>query len=52
MKVDPEKLKKFADDCRWVIAKNPEIVQAEPEMIKDVVSARDKADKKYAEVRK
>lgn len=50
MKIKPEELRKLADDLRWVIAKNSDVMQSEPDIAKDIVNARDKAQKKYQEV--
>ena len=49
-KGDPEELHNLANDVRWILKKNDGAVRRNPEITKDLVSARDKADKKYEEL--
>ena len=50
MKGDPEDLRKLAEDLKWCIRKHPDAIQNNPDIAKDIVNARDKADAKFRQV--
>lgn len=49
-KCTPDELKNAAEDLQHWAHRHPNVVKAEPDIVKDVVSARDKAFKKYQQV--
>lgn len=49
-KADLEDLKNLGEDLRGVIQRHPDAVRHNPDITKDIVSARDKAIQRYKEI--
>lgn len=49
-KCDPQELKDAAEDLQGWIHRHPDVVKTEPDIVKSVIAARDRAIERYQTV--